>query len=210
MILTPRKITANRANARRATGPRTAAGKQRSSANATRHGLLARRVLLFDEDADRLEALRRGIVADLAPRGALEEALAERVVAAVWRLRRAERFETAAICHMAEEGARKREQSAAFGGEEPDFDEGQLVAMAMSARPLKHSITVSAVYTPPEHRQRGYATALVARLSQHLLDMGYEFINLFTDLENPTSNSIYQKIGYRPVIDFRSYRFSKK
>ncbi len=51
-------------------------------------------------------------------------------------------------------------------------DEGQPVAMAMSARPLKHSITVSAVYTPPEHRQRGYATALVARLSQHLLDMG--------------------------------------
>lgn len=88
-------------------------------------------------------------------------------------------------------------------------DEGRPVAMAMSARPLKHSITVSAVYTPPEHRQRGYATALVARLSQHLLDMGYEFITLFTDLENPTSNSIYQKIGYRPVIDFRSYRFSK-
>ncbi|QRN84418.1 GNAT family N-acetyltransferase [Chloroflexota bacterium] len=88
-------------------------------------------------------------------------------------------------------------------------DEGQPVAMAMKTRPLKHSITVSAVYTPPEHRQRGYATALVARLSQHLLDMGYEFINLFTDLENPTSNSIYQKIGYRPVIDFRSYRFKQ-
>lgn len=86
-------------------------------------------------------------------------------------------------------------------------DEGQLVAMAMSTRPLRHSITVSAVYTPPEHRRQGYATALVARLSQHLLDMGYEFVNLFTDLENPTSNSIYQKIGYHPVIDFRSYKF---
>ena len=86
-------------------------------------------------------------------------------------------------------------------------DGGQPVAMAMSSRPLQHSITVSAVYTPPEHRQQGYATALVARLSQHLLDMGYEFINLFTDLENPTSNSIYQKIGYNPVIDFRSYKF---
>ena len=86
-------------------------------------------------------------------------------------------------------------------------DGGQPVAMAMPCRPLQHSITVSAVYTPPEHRQQGYATALVARLSQHLLDMGNEFINLFTDLENPTSNSIYQKIGYHPVIDFRSYKF---
>ena len=86
-------------------------------------------------------------------------------------------------------------------------DGGQPVAMAMQARPLKFSATVNAVYTPPENRRHGYATALVARLSQHLLDMGYEFVNLFTDLENPTSNAIYQKIGYHPVTDFRSYKF---
>jgi predicted GNAT family acetyltransferase len=89
-------------------------------------------------------------------------------------------------------------------------DGGQPVAMAMKSRPLKDSSTVSGVYTPPEHRRKGYATALVARLSQHLLDMGYSFINLFTDLENPTSNSIYQKIGYRPVTDFRSYTFTSE
>jgi hypothetical protein len=71
-------------------------------------------------------------------------------------------------------------------------------------------VTVSAVYTPREQRQHGYASALVARLSQHLLDMGYEFVTLFTDLENPTSNAIYQKIGYHPVIDFRSYKFIEK
>jgi predicted GNAT family acetyltransferase len=86
-------------------------------------------------------------------------------------------------------------------------DGGKLTSMAMSTRPLKSSITVSAVYTPPELRRKGYATALVARLSEHLLSMGYEFINLFTDLENPTSNSIYQKIGYHPVADFRMYKF---
>jgi len=83
----------------------------------------------------------------------------------------------------------------------------QLVAMALKNRPLTHSITVSGVYTPPEHRRQGYATALVARLSQHLLDGGYKFINLFTDLQNPTTNSIYQKIGYRPVCDSRMYNF---
>jgi predicted GNAT family acetyltransferase len=83
----------------------------------------------------------------------------------------------------------------------------QLVSMALKTRPLSHSITVSGVYTPPEHRRQGYATALVARLSQHLLDAGYQFINLFTDLQNRTSNAIYQKIGYRPVCDFRMYKF---
>ncbi len=88
--------------------------------------------------------------------------------------------------------------------------EGELVSMALKARPVAHSITVGGVYTPPEHRRQGYATALVARLSQHLLDSGYQFINLFTDLENPTSNSIYQKVGYHPVCDFRMYKFEKR
>ncbi len=87
--------------------------------------------------------------------------------------------------------------------------EGKPVSMALKTRPLTHSITVSGVYTPPENRRQGYATALVARLSQHLLDSGYEFINLFTDLENPTSNAIYQKVGYHPVCDFRMYKFTK-
>lgn len=87
-------------------------------------------------------------------------------------------------------------------------DGGQPVAMAMKSRPLESSISVNAVYTPPENRRNGYATALVARLSQHLLDLGYEFINLSTDLENPTSNAIYRKIGYLPVTVFRSYKFS--
>ena len=84
---------------------------------------------------------------------------------------------------------------------------GEAVSMAMKTRPIAHSITIGSVYTPPEHRRQGYATALVARLSQHLLDSGYRFVNLFTDLENPTSNSIYQKIGYHPVCDFRMISF---
>ncbi len=88
--------------------------------------------------------------------------------------------------------------------------EGELVSMAMKARPIAHSITISGVYTPPENRRNGYAMALVARLSQHLLDSGFQFINLFTDLENPTSNKIYQKIGYHPVCDFRMITFKRK
>ncbi len=85
--------------------------------------------------------------------------------------------------------------------------EGEIVSMAMKTRPIANSITVSGVYTPPEHRRQGYATALVARLSQDLLESGYHFVNLFTDLANPISNGIYMKIGYHPVCDFRMYKF---
>jgi predicted GNAT family acetyltransferase len=57
------------------------------------------------------------------------------------------------------------------------------------------------VYSPPEWRGRGYATACVARVSQRVLDSGLQFCFLYTDLSNPTSNSIYRRLGYRPVYD---------
>jgi len=65
------------------------------------------------------------------------------------------------------------------------------------------------VYTPPEIGRRGYATECVAKLSKHLLEEGNKFCFLFTDLMNRISNSIYQKIGYRPVIDVDEYKFMK-
>jgi GNAT superfamily N-acetyltransferase len=65
----------------------------------------------------------------------------------------------------------------------------------------------NAVYTPPELRRQGFATAYVARLSKELLDEGFAFCVLFTDLANPTSNSIYARIGYQAVGDFTLYRF---
>jgi len=79
--------------------------------------------------------------------------------------------------------------------------DGGPVSMAGRTRPTPHGQTVSLVYTPPEYRRRGYATAVVAKLSQLLLDEGREFCTLYTDLGNPTSNRIYQEIGYRPVAD---------
>lgn len=85
--------------------------------------------------------------------------------------------------------------------------DGKAVSMAGKTRPTAHGCTVGPVYTPRDLRGKGYATGLVAHLSQHLLDCGYQFATLFTDLANPTSNSIYQKIGYRPVCDFTEYRF---
>jgi len=81
------------------------------------------------------------------------------------------------------------------------WDDGGPVSMAGSSRGSTNGATVSAVYTSPTHRKHGYASACVAALSQSLLDSGYRFCTLYTDLANPTSNKIYQSVGYRPIED---------
>jgi predicted GNAT family acetyltransferase len=88
------------------------------------------------------------------------------------------------------------------------WEDGDLVSMCANTRPTVHSASVGLVYTPPACRGRGYASACVAELSHRILDSGKEFCTLFTDLANPTSNSIYRRIGYRPLCDFREVRFS--
>lgn len=84
---------------------------------------------------------------------------------------------------------------------------GTPVSMAGQTGPTPHGIRINAVYTPPPLRRRGYASACVAALSQHLLDGGYRFCFLFTNLANQTSNRIYQAIGFHPVTDVAEYRF---
>jgi uncharacterized protein len=90
------------------------------------------------------------------------------------------------------------------------WEDGQPVSMAAKARPVSHGITVNLVYTPPKFRRRGYAGNSVAALSQILLDEGWQFCSLHTDLSNPTSNHIYQAIGYRRVCDFNEYVFDAR
>lgn len=85
---------------------------------------------------------------------------------------------------------------------------GEPVSMAAKVRPTKKGVSVSLVYTPEALRGRGFATACVATLSQALLDEGFHFCSLFTDLSNPVSNHIYEKIGYTAVADFHEYIFS--
>jgi GNAT superfamily N-acetyltransferase len=81
------------------------------------------------------------------------------------------------------------------------------VSMAGWSGPTPTGVRVNAVYTPPEHRGKGYASAIVARLSQQLLDEGRRFCFLYTDLKNPQSNRIYQRLGYRHVCDGRVIGF---
>lgn len=89
-------------------------------------------------------------------------------------------------------------------------DEGKAVSMASKTRPNIKGVSVNLVYTPKELRGKGYASACVAALSDYLLKEGYEFCTLYTDLANPTSNKIYQNIGYAPVCDYIEIKFNKK
>ena len=87
------------------------------------------------------------------------------------------------------------------------WEDGQPVSMAGFTRPTANGICVMAVYTPPPLRGRGYASACVAALSNLLLDEGRKYCFLYTDLANPTSNHIYQTMGYKPICDAAMYDF---
>ena len=78
---------------------------------------------------------------------------------------------------------------------------GVPVSIACVTRQVAGMIRVGPVYTPPEARGHGYASAVTAAVSQRALAAGAEEVLLYTDLANPVSNSIYQRIGYRPVED---------
>lgn len=82
------------------------------------------------------------------------------------------------------------------------------VSMAKTSHSTRNGININGVYTPAGHRFKGYATSCVWTLTKKLLSDRYSFCSLFTDLLNPTSNSIYTKIGYRPVGDAMAYDFA--
>jgi predicted GNAT family acetyltransferase len=78
---------------------------------------------------------------------------------------------------------------------------GEPVAHAGHRPTPVRSARIAPVYTPPGHRGRGYATALVATLARHLLDQGHRPLYLFADTLNPTSNGIYRRVGFQPAGD---------
>ncbi|MBA2488761.1 MAG: GNAT family N-acetyltransferase [Chloroflexi bacterium] len=84
---------------------------------------------------------------------------------------------------------------------------GRVVSMAGAGGKTPNGIRIGPVYTPPELRRRGYASALTAAVSQDQLDAGRRFCFLFTNLANATSNRIYQAIGYEPVAAVDQYAF---
>jgi predicted GNAT family acetyltransferase len=96
-----------------------------------------------------------------------------------------------------------------YGGVTVWEAEGTPVSMAGATRVVRGMARVSHVYTPPSLRGRGYAGAVTAAVSQAALDAGAAEVVLYTDLANPTSNSLYQRLGYRPVEDRVVLRFHR-
>jgi uncharacterized protein len=109
---------------------------------------------------------------------------------------------------------RERSVDARLAGDDAGFAlwevDGRPVSLAGFGGPTPTGIRIGPVYTPPDLRGRGYATALTAQVSQLQLDRGRRFCFLYTDLANPTSNAIYTSIGYERVCDSRELAFVRR
>jgi hypothetical protein len=82
------------------------------------------------------------------------------------------------------------------------------VSMASYSGATGNGVRVNLVYTPPAERRKGYASACVAHMSRHLLDSGRKWCAIFADVNNPTSNSIYRRMGYKEAATYREYDFT--
>ena len=96
-MTTEAQVSANRSNAQKSTGPRTAEGKAVVAQNAVKHGFWAQEVVIKGEDPQEFALYREGMLQELAPAGFVETLLAERIVNLSWRLRRAERMQATAF-----------------------------------------------------------------------------------------------------------------
>ena len=89
------------------------------------------------------------------------------------------------------------------------WDNGGPVCMVGKTRPTEKGMTIGPVYTPPEHRGKGYATATTAAVCRGILAEGKEFCTLFADRDNPASNAAYIKVGFTIIGDSVTYTFKK-
>lgn len=81
----------------------------------------------------------------------------------------------------------------------------EVVSMAVIGRQLIHGVTITYIFTPEEHRGKGYAAANVYYLSKYLLEQGNEFCTIFVDKKNPLSERAYEKVGYYYLEDNYEY-----
>ncbi|MFD7657307.1 GNAT family N-acetyltransferase [Actinosynnema sp. NPDC059797] len=86
--------------------------------------------------------------------------------------------------------------------------DGAPVSWASTSAPASAMSRIGPVFTPPEHRRHGYGAAVTAACATWARENGAEHVVLYTDLSNPTSNSVYQRIGFRPVVDSAEFAFT--
>ncbi len=150
-----KQIQANRQNALGSTGPKSPDGKARAARNSLKHGLLSRDVLVPGEDRKELRAFCEAMLAALEPEGELESFLADRVVAAAWRLRRANRLERDVVEKELLDGMRSRAQSPSLYK-----DSFRLTAERVGASTVCHSDTYGKISRYEVHIERMLYRAL--------------------------------------------------
>ena len=150
------KIRANRLNALKSTGPKTARGKAMMWRNAVTHGMTSTRVVLFDEVKADFEKFYAGLAQDFAPEGTAECALVERIAMLAWRLRRASRAEAALLNGE----AKVRRERRTVDGPHHLFP---IDASIMFDR-FVHNMSVLTHYEASIERQLNRAIALLERL----------------------------------------------
>ena len=173
-----RQIEANRANARRSTGPKTEAGKARSRGNARKHGLTAEVVVLRGENPDDFSALREALMEQFAPWGPMECELVEQIAVLLWRLRRAPIYEAAVLDYRVEEVLREQrrrpqewkrpvEVVTQAPREEPDAEEeGDSEGPLEQSIRLGDALTTDICYTNSLQRLSRHETMLTNRLNK--------------------------------------------
>ncbi len=86
------------------------------------------------------------------------------------------------------------------------WEDGVPVSIAAMTRKTDNYAIIARVYTPPHLRGKGYSTACVSHLTQKLLDDGYKHCALYANCDNPFSNKVYQKIGYKELFWYDQYK----
>jgi ribosomal protein S18 acetylase RimI-like enzyme len=153
----------------------------------------------------RLYALGTLVPPDPPPPGAARPARDDELdLAARWLAAFEE--ETGVTRTDARAGARERgEDGRLWLWEDAD---GRPVSLAARTPTAVGVARIAPVYTPPEHRRHGYGAAITAACSLDALERDADHVVLFADADNPTTNAIYQQIGFRPVSDWCTIRFS--
>lgn len=201
------KLAANRANAQKSTGPRTAAGKAASRMNGLRHGLRAELVVVPQlEDASEWEIHRAAVLDSLAPTTYLEALLADRASLATWRLQRATRYERA-ILTQAQSDAEKKVFDSLYL-----YDDGEAVkSLETATRHVSHYRDAIAAIeqlhrsNPREEIENGYVFDLIKRTAARMsgiplvafrADHGLEWEDLPEDVySEPERKNDYPNFG---------------
>jgi hypothetical protein len=136
------KLRANRLNARRSTGPRSARGKAIASKNARKHGLLSRELVLPTEKGQELSTLREALMGDLRPQGTVETELVEHILGFVWRLRRVERIETGLLTFRVYDHQRDRASTVVHQVERTPLNDVLEMTPTTITDPGRHAIAM--------------------------------------------------------------------